>query len=234
MKRLFVVVLAMVAVVSLTAGVVLAAKPGSTDGTYNGNGAPSGAHFNLNLIGMDQEKSVDTSEGGNRIFVRLWGTTKILLSEAPEGMSFLVIDPNGTDGAASFQLPNPDPDGDGVTVYSVYARYLGKPGYGGNITTMAIDPGLDGILGTADDVEITSVMSLVFNNSDRPGKFENVSKELLYIYADINADGNLERVSLFDDALQGYFWNYDNQGCKLVQLRFYYDLPTTVPDPSEA
>ena len=34
---------------------------------------------------------------------------------------------------------------------------------------------------------------------------------------------------LFDDRLQGYFWDYNNKGLKLVQLRFY-ECETTVPD----
>jgi hypothetical protein len=28
-------------------------------------------------------------------------------------------------------------------------------------------------------------------------------------------------VSLFDACLQGYFWQYDNNGLKLLQVRFY-------------
>jgi len=59
-----------------------------------------------------------------------------------------------------------------------------------------------------------------------------VSKYLLYIYADLDDDGTLERVSLFDDALEGYFWDYDNEGLKLAQLRFY-DCSTTVPDATD-
>jgi hypothetical protein len=51
-------------------------------------------------------------------------------------------------------------------------------------------------------------------------KFENVSKELLYIYADLSGDGMVERYPLFDDALQDYFWEYDNKGLKLAQFRF--------------
>ena len=45
-----------------------------------------------------------------------------------EGPDFLVLDANGTDGEASFELPNPDPTGSGTTVYSVFARALGTPG----------------------------------------------------------------------------------------------------------
>jgi hypothetical protein len=28
-------------------------------------------------------------------------------------------------------------------------------------------------------------------------------------------------VSLFNSCFQNYFWNYDNNGLKLLQLRFY-------------
>ena len=49
--------------------------------------------------------------------------------------------------------------------------------------------------------------------------FRNVSRELLYIYADIG-DG-LKLYPLFDEELQSYYWDYDNNGLKLAQLRFY-------------
>src|SRR5690349_7013978 len=81
-----------------------------------GNGAPSGGHFNLNLIGVARDKSASLDNNdGRRIFVPLFGSTKILLREG----DFAVIDANGTDGSASFQLPAPAPDGDGITEYSV-------------------------------------------------------------------------------------------------------------------
>ena len=32
---------------------------------------------------------------------------------------------------------------------------------------------------------------------------------------------------LFDNALEDYFWSYDNNGLKLLQLRFY-PVPTDV------
>ena len=52
-------------------------------------------------------------------------------------------------------------------------------------------------------------------------KFTNVSKQLLYVYADINGDGTIDRVPLFGDQLQDYYWQYDNTGLKVAQLRFY-------------
>jgi hypothetical protein len=60
--------------------------------------------------------------------------------------------------------------------------------------------------------------------------FTNVSRELLYIYADIDGNGSLERYNLFNSTLTDYFWQYDNTGLKLAQLRFY-QVPTTVSNP---
>ena len=192
-----------------------------------GNGAPNGAHYNLNLIGVSDKSADMTGNNGHRIFVKLWGKSKIMLAE---GEDFKVLDANGTDGnGAKFQLPNPDPDGDGMTVYSVFARALGTPGGKSITSTCATGPGLDGVLGTADDEPISSVTTLELERSKGKSSFENVSKELLYVYADIDGDGNLERMALFDDRLEGYFCDYDNHGLKLVQLRFY-ECETIVPD----
>jgi hypothetical protein len=178
---------------------------------FAGNGAPSGAHYNLNLIGVPKNKTATMTDNvGHRIFVPLVGKTRILLSQ---GDTFQVLDSNATDGSGSFQLPSPDPDGDGITEYSVFARALGKPGGGSKLTTAAIDP-------DTGDVYY-SVESAVFVRERGGSKFVNVSSELLYVVADIDADGDLDRVPLFDERLQGYFWEYDNAGLKLVQLRFY-------------
>lgn len=175
-----------------------------------GNGSPSGAHYNLNIIGVSKTKSADmTGDNGHRIFVSLTGNTKINLSE---GDDFLVLDANGTDGTAAFQLPNPDPDNVGETVYSVYARALGKFGGSATMITCATD------VATGDEYCSTESLVLV---SSKNRKFTNVSRELLYIYADLDGDGTAERYNLFHDALKDYFWNYDNNGLKLAQLRFY-------------
>lgn len=45
--------------------------------------------------------------------------------------------------------------------------------------------------------------------------------------ADMNGDGTVERYNLFSDALQNYFWQIDNQGMRLLQLRFY-EISTNV------
>lgn len=181
-----------------------------------GNGGLPGPHYNLNIIGVPKSKSADMDDNnGHRIFVKLEGNTKILLSEG----DFAVLDANGTDGTAIFQLPAPDGDNDGVTEYSVFARALGKPGGSSTMTTCATE--------VATDIEYCSIYSSVQIRSKGKSSFSNVSRELLYIYADLDGDGRVERYPLFDEALRDYFWSYDNNGMKLLQLRFY-EVPTDV------
>lgn len=188
---------------------------GASASSATGNGAPSGAHYNLNIIGVSSAKSVDKTSG-NVIFVPLNGTTKIELSQG----TFAVLDGNGTDGTAAFQLPNPDPTNSGTTTYSVWARALGKPGGSASVQTCATDP-------TTGEL-YCSVYTSVQTRSTGKSTFTDVSKELLYIYADLDGDGKVERYPLFDTALQDYFWSYSNTGLKLAQLRFYA-VSSTVP-----
>jgi hypothetical protein len=187
-----------------------------------GNGAPSGAHFNLNIIGVPKEKTaVDmTGNSGHRIFVLLTGNPRIMLKEG----EFAVLDADGTDGVAQFQLPSPDPEADGTTVYSVFARALGTPGGKSITTTCMVDP-------TDPTTQICSGIQLTLERKRGQSVFENVSKYLLYIYADVTGDGVVDRVPLFNDKLKDYFWQYDNYGLKLAQLRFY-QCASTVPAPT--
>jgi hypothetical protein len=218
----------------LVAGLVLVlmATSAVADQAVTGNGGPSGAHYNLNLIGMAKAKNVDpttVTSDGHRIFVKLGNkdnaaTTKILLLE---GEDFAVLDYDGTDGSAKFQLPNPDPDGDGITQYSVYLRVLGQPGGKVRLATAASDPNTG---------EIVSDVSVVSVRDKGQMKFANVSDGLLYIYAwifdDTTGTWTYQRVPLFSDLLQDYLWQYDNNGARLVQLRFYEGVQTQAPDPA--
>ena len=193
----------------------------------SGNGAPSGSHYNLNIIGVPKNKTADmVGNQGHRIFVKLEGKSKIYLKEAPEGEGFQVLDANGTDGnGAKFQLPDPDPDNDLVTEYSVFARALGKPGGQSFMTTCFeyLDEGL------GEYVELCSAQTLSLTRKKGKQTFQNVSQELLTLVIDVDDDGVLERVGLFDEELYEYFWDYDNNGLKIVQLRFY-PITTDVND----
>jgi hypothetical protein len=206
--------------------------------TETGNGAPSGAHYTLNIIGVAKDKSPNFSGGdGHRIFVDLGKTgaaanTRINLSPG----DFAVLDANGTDGTAAFQLPNPDPDGDGATSYSVYVRALGKPG--GKATMQSCYEDATGtwcavdFAGGVEPITIERTKGAV-------AKFVNVSKDLLFVdYCTawtLGLDGiagtaddvctSVSQIALFSNNLLSYFWAYDNQGLKLAQLRFY-EVPT--------
>ncbi|MHC4118840.1 MAG: hypothetical protein ACYSWO_15175 [Planctomycetota bacterium] len=207
----------------------------------------TGAHYNLNIIGVQNRKTADmTGSSGHTVFVLLEGKSKISLAEAPEGESFRVLDRNGTDGnGAKVQLPAADPNNTGTSSYTVYARPLGKPNGKAKMTTGGTDPGPDGIFGTEDDEIVYSICVLELERTKGKPKFENVTEELLYVYTYVWVGPGLDgepgtdddvyefmRVPLFDSTLEDYFWEYDNNGLKLVQLRFYPE-PTTVSDPGD-
>ena len=203
-----------------------------------GNGAPSGPHHNLNIIGMSHEKGDIGCGSDTVIFVKLGtktgapATTRIYLSESPDDETFDVIDCDGTDGSASFMLPNPTPDEPGnCTKYSVYIRALGTPNGHAVMTTCATDPM------TGDEVCSNEPVYLEHTKGQSP-KFVNVSKELLTMCVQtctaVNDAGDCiawewKRVYLFDDDLYGYLWKYDNNHLKLAQLRFYLE-PTCYSD----
>ena len=168
-----------------------------------GNGAPSGAHYNLNIIGVSHEKTgMGDIDGGHTIFVELYSSkqgkigieTDILLSPGPD---FYVLDKNGTDGEASFQLPT-----DVATEYTVWARALGKPGGNATMKLCAWDP---------VEEEYACSLGTVLLRTNGKQQFKDVTDVLLYI------DG----VPLFSTLYEDYFWQYVNNGLKLAQLRFY-------------
>ncbi|MES3034642.1 MAG: hypothetical protein V4813_11660 [Gemmatimonadota bacterium] len=186
-----------------------------------GNGAPSGAHYNLNVIGVSKGKSAEFDGGnGHRLFVGLGRTgasvvTNIKLAEGP----FAVLDANGTDGEATFQLPNPvdDANGDGVDDdgklgYSVYVRALGNPKGSASMTSCYTDT--TGTWCNAGDL----VVSL---NRVSGNKFVDVSKQLLQVCVDADGDLTYDLEPIFADAEKDYFWEYTNSGLRLAQMRFY-------------
>lgn len=194
----------------------------STNTATTGNGALSGSHYNLNIIGVAKEKSANMTGGdGHRIFVSLGGNkpadpvrSKIMLSQSTDG-TFQVLDANGTDGSASFKLPAPG-------TYSIWARPVGKPGGQATVTTCATDP--------VTLEEVCSTSNEVFIRNTGKSSFRDVTTTLTTIDLDssltdvITACG-ATTVSLFNPCLEGYLWAYDNNGLRILQLRFY---PTSI------
>src|SRR5213083_322641 len=207
---------------ALSATTVAAAQKAMT-----GNGATSGSHYNLNIIGVSHDKNPSMDQGsGSVIFVDLGSkdvtvSTKILLSQSAEAGTFQVLDKNGTDGEASFELPAPGS-------YTVWARALGKPGGSSKITTCATNIALTG---TDAGVTICSTLNEVFVRGTGKSNFRNVTTALTTITLDPVADAAAvtacggTTVNLFDACLEGFFWQYDNNGLRLLQVRFY-------PNPS--
>ncbi len=204
------------------------------------NGAPSGEHYNLNLLGKTNCAGDDLT-GSNRHtiqvllnfsdpdadnivgddpgnIVTLDKRNKIFLSG---GTDFQVVDGNACDAdGAKFTLPS-----NVATAWEVYLRELGKPGGTGDIRTCGIDEGPDGIANTSDDEVVCSSENVVLARYTGKSQFRNVTKELttMVIQVDVDGDGDLDEISipLFDPLLYQYFWDYDNNGLRLVQIRFY-------------
>ena len=186
-----------------------------------GNGAPQGPHeYQLNIIGTSDKSADMDDNNGRRIFVPLRDKkAAIYLQEGP----YAVIDANGTDGEATFQLPAPgydahlvgDPgDADVTSNYSVFIRPLGKPGGWATITTCAelVDSTFAGLLpgsflrtlnrdglvpGTECSIEQVDEEIL----TRRKGKslFTNVTAELTSVVFDVvylDGDGNQQTVQI--------------------------------------
>jgi len=195
----------------------------------------SGPHYNLNIIGVENPKNSDmTGSDRHTIFVGLGkngGTTsKIYLTPGP----FQVCDGNAFDAAYScdgskvaaqgavFQLPcdtaTPTdtgcPPGVDSSSYQIWARALGQPGGSATITTCATDD-------TGQVICSTDNTILVRNKGK--STFTNVTNQLTSLNACFDVGGvvTCEDVSLFDPDLIDYFWQYQNAGLRLAQLRFY-------------
>jgi hypothetical protein len=173
----------------------------STDSAITGNGAPSGAHYDLNIIGVDNPKKPPmVGNDGHTIFVALgsWKSqttveTDIWLTPGP----FQVCDANGFDPAfkcdgtqigrglngAVFQLPCDTAvptdygcvTGDGAPAsasYQVWGRALGQPKGGAVITTCAYD------LVTGLPVCSTENTLDVFSRGKGKSTFQDVTSQL--------------------------------------------------------
>lgn len=152
-----------------------------------------------------------------------------------------VIDANATDGDGAL-LAVPDPcagndSTDGCTpTYSIYARALAGAG-SATITTCATeDYAYDGNKDTwCGDNGVTL-------QTNHKRKAQDVSDSLLYMTITVDDTDDPELagcidkgadatdlgpdsydVYLFDRCFEDYFWNYDNNGLKNLELRFYWN-----------
>lgn len=181
----------------------------------------SGEHFTLNVIGKESVGAgTGDKVGGSKLFVPLYGDCRIDLTEGEFAVTDAdcVNDPN-----AGFQLPNPDPERDGFSQYSIYIRPLGKPGGNSVFTTCREDS--DGTWCSTESVYVVRAAGY----SPRT----DVSKEMLTVCYDKDSDGDYEREPIFADENADYFWTYENNGLRLAQLRFY-PAPADISGPCPA
>ena len=211
-----------------------------------GNGAPTGPHYNLNIIGVDNPKSSPmTSSDRHTIFVGL-GTKKSDPNAANAITSiwltpgdFQVCDGNGFDAAydcagnqigrgmsgAVFQLPcnTAVPTDFGCAAgtasasYQVWGRALGQPGGSATITTCAFDD-LGALICSSENT------LNVFSRGKGKQTFQDVTSQLTTLQSvcfDLAGIMTCGNVSLFNGVLQDFFWQFDNNGLRLAQIRLY-------------
>ena len=203
------------------------------------NETPNGPHYNLNIIGVENPKKNTKMDNSNRhtIFVDLGRsgtvTTDIWLKQG----EFQVCDGNGFDEAydcngvqiknyygATFQLPcNQNVPADEVCAgtqeyYEVWVRALGKPGGQAWITLCAYD--------TVDEAwECNSNNVFVVRNiGGGTPHWSEVTNDLT-MFTDPSGDNAGHKVPLFYSDYEDWYWEYDNHGLKLAQIRFY-EVPT--------
>jgi hypothetical protein len=217
-------------IIACTLGILLMGTTAALAQNDN-NGFPSGTHYTLNIQGKSNCAGDDLT-GSNRHTIQVLlnfqsdeTTTidrrnKILLEPGPIGSLPQVLDGNACDReGAKFQLPI-----DVSNTWQAYARALSKPNTSMNITSCAIDAGLDGQAYTADDIVVCSTGNpLVLTRKSGKPVTINATDELLYVCVGTtlpNCQGGTE-VPIFDSLYDGYFWDVDNFGLRNAQIRLY-------------
>ncbi len=110
--------------------------------------------------------------------------------------------------------------------YSVYVRGLGKPGGRADINTCAY---YDTDTGTE---LLCSLETAVVTREKGKSTFADVTNEMTSVVwgeclgtvlEDMSCDGTVKtyRTALFSGDMHDFFWNYNNQGLRLAQFRFY-------------
>jgi hypothetical protein len=199
----------------------------------------SGPHYNLNFVGVPKDKTVPDMTGSDRhtVFVPLQSggdvSRQVKIYYVP-GDQFQVIDGNATnDNTAIIEVPA---SASSDLCYDVYAYALGKPF--GNAVVQA-ECTIDGLLGSCSDALFQNTFS-VSRIKGKP-KQENISDVFRASgCVDLNTSGTCDtgdlqftNVWIFNvPQLQEYFWDFDNNGLRLMQTRFYETTCgsfTTVP-----
>jgi hypothetical protein len=223
MKKIIVIALGVAML--LTLGVVPASAGIGSDIPDNG------AHYNLNIIGVPHNKTADMM-GSDRhtIFVPLGANGTVqsckiyVVRNVANPTAFEVLDGNATDAnGATIAVPFEDY---GTLSYNVYATALGKPNGEAKVdATVTFEEGTYGSL-------LMDTFTLKRDKgTPKPLDISNIFRASGWI--DVCGDVGVQdpcditftNVWVFNvPTLLSYVWDYNNQGLKLMQIRFY---PTT-------
>jgi hypothetical protein len=97
-----------------------------------------------------------------------------------------------------------------IASYQVWARVTGTPGGNSTITLCAFDQ--------TTSTEVCNTDEVLMRN--KPNKFTDVTKTLTSLM-NVSGPAGVGNYPLFAAGFSGFFWDYDNNGNKVLQLRFY-------------
>jgi hypothetical protein len=207
----------------------------------NGNPCPGDKEYQFNIIGVAKGKNPEmTGNSGHRMFVPLTGKTKIFMTGDTDqdssnglqcGNNFQMLDANATDGEGTLLVPcdnltadNLDPD----VCYDVWATPLGGPGSANVDVVCSFDDECIGCNIDAGDCGTGNIDFSLVRESGKP-----VQKDVTRYF---RASGCIDLVDddecgpgdisfnnewIFNiEQLLEYYWDYDNNGLRLTQVRF--------------
>ena len=211
----------------------------------------SGAHWNLNIIGVPKDKTVPSMDQGGRhtIFVPLESgedvprKVKIFYERNGDNPDkFNVSDGNATDdNQATIQVPFEfcADEAFGCTEllsFDVYAVGLGRPGGAAIVTADCTysDDVVDAA-GTAGlECEDTVLLGTIEIKRTKGGKNKPWREDITNLFRvtgclDVDENGacdagdlKFKNLWIFNiRELEEYYWDYDNNGLKLLHIRFY-------------
>ncbi len=203
----------------------------------------SGPHYELNIIGVPKNKTASLTESNRHtIFVPLATVSNVKIYVTGDadpatagtqcGDHFEVLDGNATDGEATLLVPC---ELGGTLSFEVYAIGLGTPGGSAGVevlctfqSTIILSPETAALCG----VNLGGFDFEVKREAGKPQR-QNISSVFRASgCVDVNnsltcdaGDTAFSNVWIFNIAeLLSYYWDYDNNGLKLMKVRFY---PTT-------
>lgn len=220
-------------VFGLVAGLALA---------QNGNPCPGDKEYQFNIIGMDKGKTPPMDgNNGHRIFVWLKGKSTIYMTGDTDpntdglqcGKSFNVLDANATDADGAKLLVPCDPltaDHLNPSVcYDVWATPLGTPGGSTKINVVCEFTSCVGCNIDGGDCGLDTVDYELAGHNGRPKQYDISGLFRASGCIDLGGevgvcdtgDINFNNEWIFNiEQLLYYYWDYDNDGNRVVQIRF--------------